>query len=160
VARGALLTAGRPASDHGRDQMPTLTRRHALAALGAATATAAVAAAVPAAAAERPRRRVVLVDVDGFDPRLLDGRYADVHPLPRIREMRARGASGTIAATYSSYSNSCRTSTATGAYPAAHRTRATTSTRAPAPRCRRSAGSSPGSRRSRRRCDARGARAP
>lgn len=101
--------------------MPTLTRRHALAALGAATATAAVAAAVPAAAAERPRRRVVLVDVDGFDPRLLDGRYADVHPLPRIREMRARGASGTIAATYSSYSNSCRTSTATGAYPAAHR---------------------------------------
>lgn len=99
--------------------MPTLTRRHALAALGAATATAAVA--VPAAAAERPRRRVVLVDVDGFDPRLLDGRYADVHPLPRIREMRARGASGTIAATYSSYSNSCRTSTATGAYPAAHR---------------------------------------
>ena len=101
--------------------MPTLTRRHALAALGAATATAAVAAAVPAAAAERPRRRVVLVDVDGFDPRLLDGRYADVHPLPRIREMRARGASGTIAATYSSYSNSCRTSTATGAYPTAHR---------------------------------------
>lgn len=100
--------------------MPRLTRRHALAALGAATA----AVAIPTAAAAEPppgRRRVVLIDIDGFDPRLLDGEYEDIHPLPRIRALRDSGAWGTAAATYSSYSNSCRTSTATGAYPRTHR---------------------------------------
>lgn len=104
--------------------MPTLTRRHALTALGAAVAAPAIGVA-PAAAVgghgDRPRRRVVLIDVDGFDPRFLDGEYADVHPLPRIRALRASGASGTAAGTFSSYSNSSRTSTATGTHPDVHR---------------------------------------
>lgn len=104
--------------------MPNLTRRHALATFGMATAAATAAVAAPsstAAAHPRRRRRVVLIDIDGFDPRFLDGKYEHVHPLPRIRALRDSGAWGTAAATFSSYSNSSRTSTATGTYPSSHR---------------------------------------
>lgn len=107
--------------------MSDFTRRHVLATAGATVLAggAAGALAAPSAAASssgrRSRRRVVLIDIDGFDPRFLAGRYAEVHPLPRIRELRSSGASGTASATFSSYSNSCRTSTATGTYPSVHR---------------------------------------
>ena len=104
--------------------MPTLTRRHALAALGTTAVAAPLAGALAAPAAahgDRDRRRVIVIDVDGFDPRFLDGKYADVHPLPRIRQLRRSGASGTAAGTFSSYSNSSRTSTATGTHPDVHR---------------------------------------
>jgi arylsulfatase A-like enzyme len=104
--------------------MPTLTRRHALAALGTTAVAAPLAGALAAPAAahgDRDGRRVILIDIDGFDPRFLDGKYADVHPLPRIRQLRRSGAAGTAAGTFSSYSNSSRTSTATGTHPDVHR---------------------------------------
>lgn len=103
--------------------MSPWTRRQALTTLGTAAVTVPLAAglAAPATAHGEPRRRVLLIDIDGFDPRLLDGEYADLHSLPHIRALRAAGASGTATTSYSSYSNSCRTTMATGTYPDVHR---------------------------------------
>lgn len=78
--------------------MSEFTRRHVLATAGATVLAggAAGALASPSAAESssggRARRRVVLIDIDGFDPRFLTGRYAEVHPLPRIRAGVRRGA--------------------------------------------------------------------
>ncbi|UFU07968.1 alkaline phosphatase family protein [Ruania halotolerans] len=105
--------------------MPTLTRRQTLTALGISAIAAPTAGALTAqsatAAEGDQRHRVVLIDIDGFDPRLLDGAYADIHPLPRIRQLRREGAWGVASGTFASYSNSSRTSTATGTWPAVHR---------------------------------------
>lgn len=107
--------------------MSQITRRHVLTAASATALGTAAAATFAAPATASPpwsgnqHQRVVLIDIDGFDPRLLEGKYSDVHPLPRIRQLRRSGAYGTAAATFSSYSNSSRTSIATGTYPSNHR---------------------------------------
>ncbi|MEU9504673.1 alkaline phosphatase family protein [Micromonospora sp. NPDC048170] len=91
--------------------------------LAATALPATPAASSPAASAggDRPAQHVIMFDFDGFDPRFLDGRYADLAELPNLRALIEAGTYGVADGTYSSYSNSSRTTTATGAYPAVHR---------------------------------------
>ncbi|WP_433390740.1 alkaline phosphatase family protein [Micromonospora sp. KLBMP9576] len=88
--------------------------------LAAAALPATPAASAPAGAT-RPAQHVIMFDFDGFDPRFLQGRYADLAELPNLRALIADGSFGVADGSYSSYSNSSRTTTATGAYPAVHR---------------------------------------
>jgi len=59
---------------------------------------------------------VILVDWDGFDPEFLERAS---HPA--IDALMQRGSHGLARVTYSTYSNSCRSSMSTGAYPEVHR---------------------------------------
>lgn len=58
---------------------------------------------------------VILVDWDGFDPEFLD---RGSHPA--VDALAARGSRGLATNTYSTYSNSCRASMSTGAFPEIH----------------------------------------
>ncbi|WP_327030673.1 alkaline phosphatase family protein [Micromonospora sp. NBC_01740] len=91
--------------------------------LAAAVLPATPAVSSPAAKADgaRPAQHVIMFDFDGFDPRFLTGRYAGLAELPNIRALIGEGTFGVADGSYSSYSNSSRTTTATGAYPAVHR---------------------------------------
>lgn len=84
-------------------------------------ATPAVSAPAATAGGARPAQHVIMFDFDGFDPRFLTGRYAGLAELPNLRALIADGTFGVADGSYSSYSNSSRTTTATGAYPAVHR---------------------------------------
>ncbi len=58
---------------------------------------------------------VILVDWDGFDPEFLTrARH------PAVDALASRGAQGLATNTYSTFSNSCRSSMSTGAYPEVH----------------------------------------
>ncbi|MEU6078167.1 alkaline phosphatase family protein [Micromonospora sp. NPDC047074] len=91
--------------------------------LAATALSAGPASATPAPAADgsRPTQHVIMFDFDGFDPRFLDGRYADLAELPNLRALIAEGAYGVADGSYSSYSNSSRSTTATGTYADVHR---------------------------------------
>ncbi|WP_326564371.1 alkaline phosphatase family protein [Micromonospora peucetia] len=84
-------------------------------------ATPAVSSPAATASGTRPAQHVIMFDFDGFDPRFLNGRYADLAELPNLRALIEAGTYGVADGSYSSYSNSSRTTTATGAYPAVHR---------------------------------------
>lgn len=109
----------------------SISRRRALALLAGAAAVPVLgpvvsSAASPAASSSWPGRRggsehVVVVDIDGFDPRFLDGDYAHLSALPNIRALRSRGAYGVAGSSFSSYSNSSRATMATGLAPRFHR---------------------------------------
>ncbi|GLY20358.1 alkaline phosphatase family protein [Micromonospora sp. NBRC 101691] len=107
--------------------MAQVRRRSAVRATAAGTAALVAVAALPAgsatatAAPARPAQHVIMFDFDGFDPRFLDGRYADLAAMPHLRALIADGVHGVAEGSYSSYSNSSRATTATGAYPAVHR---------------------------------------
>ena len=92
-----------------------------LLAVGALAAQPTSAAPLAGADQARPVQHVIMFDFDGFDPRFLDGRYADLAELPNLRALIAEGTYGVAEGSYSSYSNSSRTTTATGAYPETHR---------------------------------------
>lgn len=111
-------------------KLPTLNRRRLLASAVAAVTTAfspIAAGAAPdteAADADPERGRiaehVVMFDLDGFDPRFLEGEYAGLAELPNIRALAEQGAFGVAHGSYKSYSNSSRAATATGTYPDVH----------------------------------------
>ncbi|MFI1195039.1 alkaline phosphatase family protein [Micromonospora sp. NPDC020750] len=108
-----------------------IRRSNAARGIAAGTVALLAAAVLPAGTASassdkakspaRPAQHVIMFDFDGFDPRFLEGRYADLAELPNIRALIENGAHGVADGSYSSYSNSSRTTTATGAYPAVHR---------------------------------------
>ncbi len=96
----------------------TVSRRAFLS--GSAAALAGIGAAPTRAAAVHrlptpPADHVILVDWDGFDPDFL-GRARH----PAVDALMKRGSHGQALNTYSTYSNSCRGSMATGAYPEVH----------------------------------------
>ncbi len=95
-----------------------VSRRSFLA--GAAAGIAGGIASTHASAAGAPAPRpaadhVILVDWDGFDPEFLTRAQ---HPA--VDALAARGARGLATNTYSTFSNSCRSSMSTGAYPEVH----------------------------------------
>ena len=107
-----------------------IRRSSAVKAVAAGAVVVLAATALPAtpavsspatASGTRPAQHVIMFDFDGFDPRFLNGRYADLAELPNLRALIEAGTYGVADGSYSSYSNSSRTTTATGAYPAVHR---------------------------------------
>ncbi|MGI8717527.1 MAG: alkaline phosphatase family protein [Lapillicoccus sp.] len=95
-----------------------VSRRSFLAgtAAGIAGGLASTHASAAAAPAPRPAAdHVILVDWDGFDPEFLTRAQ---HPA--VDALAARGARGLATNTYSTFSNSCRSSMSTGAYPEVH----------------------------------------
>lgn len=112
-------------------KIPAFNRRRLLATAVAAVTTALspiAATATPDSTevvdveSERGRiaEHVVMFDLDGFDPRFLEGEYADLADLPNIRALAEQGAFGIAHGSYKSYSNSSRAATATGTYPDVH----------------------------------------
>ncbi len=103
-----------------RNPDPFVTRRTLLAGVAAGAAatvasTSVAAAAGPAHGGRPAADHVILVDWDGFDPEFL-GRVSH----PAIDALVARGTRGVATNTYSTFSNSCRASMSTGAYPETH----------------------------------------
>jgi hypothetical protein len=89
--------------------------------LAAAVLPAGPSVASPVVTGARPAQHVIMFDLDGFDPRFLDGRYAGLADLPNLRSLIEAGSYGVASGSFSSYSNSSRVTTATGAYPEVHR---------------------------------------
>lgn len=104
--------------------MPQLTRRHALGALAAAAATPVLISGTATSAAANPlpgrpgnSEHVLFIDLDGFDPRFIEGDYAHLSALPNIRGLVADGAYGVARGSFPSYSNASRATMATGMLP-------------------------------------------
>jgi predicted AlkP superfamily pyrophosphatase or phosphodiesterase len=88
---------------------------------GAAVMFAGIAVASAEPLPEQPAQHVIMFDIDGFDPRFLDGEYDDLAELPNIRALVEQGAHTVANGSLTSYSNSSRATTATGTYPDVHR---------------------------------------